>query len=288
MCDYKLASAPSRRASYGEDIAPAFVPSRAARTGVATYRDITDEEPLVRRLERANEHLKSSISDLQHLSYGAAHDLKEPLATVQRNAEHIAAQSLAEPNGQVDEHVQSILDSCERMKGLVNHLLSVAHFTSAPLRLEWTPGDILVWMAVSQLQAQINGDNARVTHDLLPKVLADQTQVARVLQNLISNAIKYRHPDRSPEIHISCNEFDDELQLEVRDNGCGIPDGQRERIFEPYRSLHGNEVPGSGLGLWICRQIIERHGGRIWVESKPGEGSVFRFSLKRMAQADAA
>jgi signal transduction histidine kinase len=115
----------------------------------------------------------------------------------------------------------------------------------------------------------------------MPDVPGDQLQIARVLQNLISNAIKYRGPGRDPKVYITGTESEDEVRIEIRDNSCGIPEDQRERIFEPYRRLHGSEVHGSGLGLYICRQIVERHGGRIWVESSDASGSVFCFVLKR-------
>ena len=263
--------------------APIAYSGQKLRGAIAVFTDVTEREVLIRRLERANAGLKQSHSDLRRFALVAAHDLKEPLATIRKHTESITASGPGGSGTEFEDRLLSISSNCQRLTGLVNHMLTVAQVASAPLRLEPTPGETLVCMAVSQLQAQIEGEHARVLTGAIPEVVGDQLQLSRVLQNLISNAIRYRHPEREPEIHITGTESADEVRIDVRDNGCGLPEDERERIFEPYRRLHGEEIPGSGLGLWICRQLVERHGGRIWVESSDENGSVFSFALKRNA-----
>jgi signal transduction histidine kinase len=161
----------------------------------------------------------------------------------------------------------------------LNDLLDFAQLEQSSLRLELISGGALLYMALCQLHTQIERERASISSDTLPAMLVDPTKMSRVLRNLISNAIKYRHADRTPKVHISCKQADAELQIAVSDNGCGIPDDQRDSVFELYRRLHGKDVAGSGIGLSVCRRIVERHGGRIWIESVPGQGSTVYFTI---------
>jgi light-regulated signal transduction histidine kinase (bacteriophytochrome) len=133
--------------------------------------------------------------------------------------------------------------------------------------------------ALLNLELSINESNAGITRELLPTVLCDEIQVGQVFQNLIGNAIKYRRPNVTPEIHIGAERRDREWTFSFRDNGIGIDPQYHERIFGIFKRLHGRELPGTGMGLAICKRIVERHGGRIWVESNAGEGATFRFTL---------
>jgi light-regulated signal transduction histidine kinase (bacteriophytochrome) len=128
------------------------------------------------------------------------------------------------------------------------------------------------------LELSIRESAAEVTHDPLPSVYCDETQIAQVFQNLIGNAIKYR-TDEPPRIHVWGDEGDGEWILSVRDNGMGIDPQYHERIFGIFKRLHGRELPGTGMGLAICKRIVERHNGRLWVESEAGKGATFRFTL---------
>jgi signal transduction histidine kinase len=250
-------------------------------TSIRRETDVSPaREDLLRQLQQENEDLKRSKADLETFALIAAHEMKEPFATIRDCAAMIASRySGRRQHPTTDSHLRTIIAVCDRLETLINDLLGFTQLTSSPLRLEVTSGEALLWMAKSQLQAQIEREHARITADQLPEILADQVRITRVLQNLISNAIKYRHPDRSPEIHISCSELSRKIQVGVSDNGRGIPKEQQESIFEMYRRLPNADVPGTGIGLALCRRIIERHGGRIWTESTPGKGSTFYFTL---------
>jgi signal transduction histidine kinase len=138
---------------------------------------------------------------------------------------------------------------------------------------------VLNW-ALNNLEVSIAESQARITSDLLPSVRGDHVQLAQLFQNLIGNGIKYRCPNQPPQIHLSAAPENERRYLfSVRDNGVGIAPEFHEEVFEPFRRLHGQDVPGTGIGLATCKRIVERHGGRIWVESEPGQGSTFRFSL---------
>jgi light-regulated signal transduction histidine kinase (bacteriophytochrome) len=137
---------------------------------------------------------------------------------------------------------------------------------------------------MSQLAAAIEESGAAVTHDPLPTVMAERTQIVRLFQNLIGNAIKYRSPDRPPKVHISSRPDENYWIVSVEDNGVGFPQEYAEAIFSPFKRLHDREYSGSGVGLAICRRIVERYGGRIWAESIVDKGSSFRFTLPRDVQ----
>src|SRR3954447_21783823 len=129
------------------------------------------------------------------------------------------------------------------------------------------------------LETVMEETKASVTHDDLPTVTADHVQLVQLFQNLISNAIKYRKPQEPPQIHVSAEERAHEWVVSVRDNGIGIKPGYTERIFGVFKRLHGTEVPGTGIGLAICKRIVEKHGGQIWVNSEPGQGATFCFTI---------
>jgi light-regulated signal transduction histidine kinase (bacteriophytochrome) len=166
------------------------------------------------------------------------------------------------------------------MKGLIDALLTYSRVVNVeglpfgPVRLEAG-----IHSASMNLQAAIEESRAKVTHDPLPTVLADQVQLVQLFQNLMSNAIKYRLPEVPPHIHISAAQTARHCVVSVRDNGIGIDPDQAERIFGVFERLHGKDIPGTGIGLAICKRIVEKHGGNIWVESSRGEGATFRFTL---------
>jgi light-regulated signal transduction histidine kinase (bacteriophytochrome) len=141
------------------------------------------------------------------------------------------------------------------------------------------PLDAAVHWASMNLQTAIEETRASVTHDHLPTIIADHVQLVQLFQNLISNAIKYRLAERPPEIHISAEQVHQHYVVSVSDNGIGIHPDHAERIFGVFKRLHGKDIPGTGIGLAICKRIVEKHGGRIWVESKPSKGATFRFTV---------
>jgi signal transduction histidine kinase len=178
------------------------------------------------------------------------------------------------------EYLDYILGATARMSSLITDLLAYAKAGVEKQPAVFISLDDEVEAAVSQLRASMDEVGAIVMHDPLPRVIVEHTQVTRLFLNLISNAIKYRAPDQKPHIHISPIGVDDRFAtIAVRDNGVGFPQEYAEAIFEPFKRLQRDERSGSGVGLTICRRIVESSGGRIWAESQPGAGSTFFFTL---------
>jgi light-regulated signal transduction histidine kinase (bacteriophytochrome) len=174
-----------------------------------------------------------------------------------------------------------ILKAIARMKGLIDNLLTYARVGAEKEPVVVMSLDEDVETAIAQLAGAIEESGMAVTHDPLPPVIAAHSQIARLFQNLISNAIKYRSPDRKPSAHICARPEGRHWVISVEDNGIGFEQQHGDSIFAPFKRLHGREYSGSGVGLTICGRIVENHGGRIWAESTVGKGSVFHFTLPR-------
>lgn len=241
------------------------------------FSKIVVDDTIRKNLEDA---LTQSNTELQEFASAASHDLQEPLRTVS-----IYADVLAERYGnRLDSEAMKILglmrEASERMSALITDLLSYSQLacegldvSSVDLNDDWEA-------AVTLLQTSIEQQSAVVTHDPLPAVALDRTQVVRLFQNLIANSIKFRKPGQVPHIHAWAERRDDEWVIRVKDNGIGFPQEHANVIFSPFKRLHSTrEYPGSGIGLAACKRIVEGWGGRIGAESKPGEGSTFWFTL---------
>lgn len=180
---------------------------------------------------------------------------------------------------EADEFITYALEGATRMEGLIRDLLHYSRVGTQKKELAQINCTALVEQVLHTLQPSITESEASVTYDPLPTVLADDSQLGQVFQNLISNALKFHGPD-APRIHIAAELRDKEWMFAVRDNGIGIDAKFAERIFVIFQRLHTRrEYPGTGLGLAICKKIIENHGGRIWVESQPSQGATFYFTL---------
>jgi light-regulated signal transduction histidine kinase (bacteriophytochrome) len=178
-----------------------------------------------------------------------------------------------------DKYIHFAVDGAARMQNLINDLLAFSRVTSRAKELEITDVESIYNQVLINLEVSIKENNTVITHDPLPKVMADDTQLTQVFQNLISNAIKFRGED-NPKIHIAVVRKSNHWLFSVQDNGIGIDPKHKDRIFEVFKRLHKRRnYPGTGIGLSICKKIIERHGGNIWVESELGNGSVFYFTL---------
>ena len=179
------------------------------------------------------------------------------------------------------EFMAYIVDGATRMKQLIEDLLAYSRVGTKGAEFKPAPVEAALRRALYNLRTSIEEAGAAVTHDTLPTLPADEGQLAQLLQNLIGNALKFRSAS-VPRIHVGALERETDWQLEVRDNGIGIEPQYYERIFMVFQRLHNKgEYPGTGIGLAICKKVVERHGGRIWVESKPGEGSSFFFTLPK-------
>ncbi|HYS05671.1 MAG TPA: MASE1 domain-containing protein [Candidatus Dormibacteraeota bacterium] len=230
-------------------------------------------------LELQAAELARSNAELEQFAHVASHDLQEPLRTVTNFVQLLARRYRGRLDADADEFVQYIVDGTTRMARLIEDLLdfSRAGTSDRPMRPIDT-GDSVA-EAVANLDLSIRGSGAVVHHDGLPTVNGDPTQLTQLFQNLIGNAIKFRGPD-PPEVRVSAALRGRDWVFSVRDNGIGIEPQYAQRIFVIFQRLHGRtEYPGTGIGLSICQRIVARHGGHIWVESEPGRGSTFYFSL---------
>ena len=190
-------------------------------------------------------------------------------------------------DGDADEFVHYAVDGAQRMQALINDLLAYSRAGNG--HTEWKPTDCgaVVARALANLRASVEETGARVIVSDMPTVDGDTAQLTQVFQNLVGNALKFRG-QAAPEIHIAAERADGDWLFSVRDNGIGVEPRHAERIFMIFKRLHGHtEYPGTGIGLSICKKVVERHGGRIWVESEPGKGATFRFTLPASAVSPA-
>lgn len=253
---------------------------------ISTYVDITDlklrEQELSRRTEELKAHsreLKRSNEDLERFAYVASHDLQEPVRMVSSYCELLRRRYEGQLDDDADEFIAFAVDGARRMQQLISDLLNYARVDSQGRALEPTDMEAVFRAVRRTLTAAIDEAGGTVTTDPLPVVLGDATQLQQLLQNLIANAMKYCGA-RPPEVYVGARREDDGWTFSVRDNGIGLAPRYSERIFQIFQRLHGrDEYPGTGVGLAICKKIVERHGGRIWVESAEGRGSTFYFTL---------
>ena len=230
-------------------------------------------------LRKSNEALRRSNEDLNQFAYAASHDLQEPLRMVSIYSQMLAKQLGSDLSPEANRSISFIVSGAERMEMLLKDLLSYSQVGSASMG----PVDTVNCLAVLQevlynLDASIQQSAAQITWDDLPTIPMNRTRLVQMFQNLIGNAIKYRRAE-PPKIHISAESQADHWRFTVSDNGIGIKPEYSQQVFGVFKRLHGREYPGTGIGLAICQRIVERYGGRIWVESIPGQGSSFSFTL---------
>ncbi len=229
-------------------------------------------------LRRANAELKETNSDLEQFNYAASHDLSEPLRNMSLYSELLQRRYGPKLDATGMQYVTVIRDGALRLEQLLDGLRRYA-LLSKTVGTQDADAQKVFSEAVANLQPIIQESHAIVTADELPTVPLEPAWLMQVLQNLISNAIKYRGHE-PPRVHVGVERAHGYFRLSVRDNGVGIKPEYQERVFAVFKRLHGREVPGTGIGLAICRKIVERHGGRIWVESAgPGAGSTFYFTI---------
>lgn len=263
--------------------APRFQPGGVFHGYVSSCVDIHDYTQQQDELKRVNDALSLQLKELSEFTYAACHDLREPLRTIACFTSLEKRQS-REP-GQLDL-MPAVLESVRRMEALINDVFLYSRvLQGTELTITDLDCNALVDQILLSCLATIEDSKALVTHDVLPAVYADEGQLGRVFQNLIGNAIKYGRSNQQPRIHISAAAVDDDWRFEVADNGIGFDPEYSNYIFLPLKRLHGRrEYSGSGMGLAICKRIVERHGGRIWATSVPELGSHFFFTLPRDSQ----
>ena len=242
-------------------------------------RDITERKMAEEMLKLKLEELARSNAELEQFAYVSSHDLQEPLRMITSYLQLLQRRYQGKLDDKADKYIYYAVDGASRMQNLINDLLEFSRVTTKAREPEPTDCEFLLNQVLSNLDLYIKENKASVSHDPLPEVLADNTQLAQVFQNLIINGIKF-HSEEAPKIHISAEKKAKEWIFSVKDNGIGIDPQYSEKIFEVFKRLHNKEdYPGTGIGLAICKKIVERHGGRIWVESELGKGSTFYFTL---------
>ncbi len=242
-------------------------------------RDITERRHLEKMAEEKIAELARSNAELAQFGYVASHDLQEPLRAVASCVQLLQKRYGGKLDARADEFIAHSVAGIKRMETLINDLLAYSRIASQAQPLVQTNVATVLTNVLANLAVAISESGAVVTHDAMPVVEADPTQLAQVFQNLIGNAIKFRGTI-APVIHVSAELRDGELTLSVTDNGIGIEPQYYERIFQVFQRLHTRkEYQGTGIGLAVCKKIVERHRGRIWIESQPGQGSSFRFTL---------
>jgi light-regulated signal transduction histidine kinase (bacteriophytochrome) len=246
----------------------------------AAIRDITERKKSEEHLVQTVGELKRSNDELQQFAYVASHDLQEPLRMVASYTQLLAKRYKGRLDSEADEFIAYAVDGSTRMQGLIQDLLAYSRSGTNEKALREVSTEKALKDALSNLRATIQESGALVTHDSLPAVTSDDTQLVQVFQNLVGNAIKYRSAE-VPHVHVSATKNGGKDWIfSVRDNGLGIDPQYFQRIFVLFQRLHGREqFKGTGIGLTICKKIVERLGGRIWVESQPEKGSIFYFSL---------
>lgn len=242
-------------------------------------RDLRARERAEAALELRTEELVRSNSELEQFAYVASHDLQEPLRMVSSYTQLLAQRYKGKLGSDADDFIAYSVDGARRMQTLIQDLLAYSRLNTRRKFLAPTDCGMALDKALTNLRAPVEESGAVITRDPLPTVLADASQIAQLFQNLIGNAIKYRS-ERPPRIHISAATQGDRWTFTVRDNGIGIEQQYAERIFVIFQRLHSRkEYPGTGIGLAVCKKIVENHRGTIWMESTPGQGSTFFFSL---------
>lgn len=237
-------------------------------------------EAMTEQANDANKKLESKNKELEQFAYVASHDLQEPLRTISSFADMLQQQYKGKLDERSDKYINFIMGGTDRMKTLINDLLEYSRIGRKNER-SIVDCNTLVGEVVGDLQIAIREAGAEVTWKELPTVKAYNTEMKQILQNLITNAIKFRKKEVAPQVTISCVRENEHWKFSVKDNGIGIDPKHVDRIFVIFQRLHTrNEYEGSGIGLSNCRKIAELHGGNIWVESKPGEGSNFLFTIK--------
>ncbi|OIB56927.1 sensor histidine kinase [Natrialba sp. SSL1] len=244
-----------------------------SETGASVYfRDVTDRREYRRRLEESNERL-------EQFAYAASHDLQEPLRMVSSYLELLESRYVDELDQDAQEFIEYAVDGADRMREMINGLLEFSRIETQGEPFEPVDLDEVLEDVVRDLRVKIVENDADISAEELPRVAGDGNQLRQVFQNLLSNAIAYSG-EEPPEIDIAAHDTGSELVISVSDEGTGIDPDDADRIFGLFQRRHaGDEHTGSGIGLALCRRIVKRHGGEIWVDSEPGEGATFSFTL---------
>jgi len=242
---------------------------------------LAEREEARRALERQARELERSNADLEQYAAVAAHDLKSPLLAVAGYVRLLRRRPSVDADAEAGEYLEESRKGIERMEALIEGLLAYARVGAGDGTREETEAGPALDLALANLSAEVSSTRSSVTRDALPRVAMDRRALTQLFQNLVGNALKFRG-DRPAEVHVGAEDGAAEWVFSVSDRGIGIDPVDRERIFRIFERAHPDPSrPGTGIGLAICRKIVESRGGRIWVESEPGRGATFRFTIPR-------
>jgi two-component system CheB/CheR fusion protein len=249
-----------------------FNPNAQARTILLAIEDATERK-------QAEEALRTTNAELQHFAYALTHDLQEPLRMVVNFTELLGREYAGKLGKEADQFISYSVDGALRIEALLKALLAYWEVTGREQDSFATIDcDAVIAKTLLNLQVAVAQSGAIVTADPLPTLVAEEVTLMQIFQNLISNSIKYRG-EETPRIHVSAERDAEGWLFAVRDNGMGIDPQDTDRVFGMFKRLHGSEIPGTGIGLAICKKVVERQGGRIWVESQAGRGATFKFTI---------
>ena len=265
---------------YWMDIKAKVLEADGVTTGTLILgRDITERMRIDAELRQRTKALELSNQELEQFAYVASHDLQEPLRMVASYVQLLARRYKGKLDRDADDFISYAVDGTNRMQKMINDLLAYSRVGTRGKDMHSTDCEVILHETLANLQVTLKENNARVTHDPLPTVIADSSQLSQLFQNLIGNAVKF-HGEKRPHVHISAKQEEDHWVISVKDNGIGIDEQYHNRIFVIFQRLHARQVySGTGIGLAICKKIVERHGGRIWVESQIGMGATFYFTI---------
>jgi PAS domain S-box-containing protein len=243
-------------------------------------KDITERKEREEEMKETMDELRRSNDELERFAYVSSHDLQEPIRMVKLYSQLLERRYKDKLDSDADDFIEYIVEGANRMKQLIDDLLEYSRVNSQAKEFENVDLEKVLNNVLRNLSISIKEYNVKLSHNPLPTIFADQNQMLQVLQNLITNAIKF-HGQKQPEINISVQKGEKDWIFSVSDNGIGIESKHQKQIFEVFKRLHHNreEYPGSGIGLSITQKIIIHHGGQIWVESEPGKGSTFYFTI---------
>jgi light-regulated signal transduction histidine kinase (bacteriophytochrome) len=242
--------------------------------------DITGRKQAEEKLISTLQNLELSNKDLEQFAYVANHDLQEPLRMISSYTQLLERKYSDKLDQDASDYIHYAVDGAIRMQKLLNDLLEYSRIKSQSEQNEPVDATTLLGQAVANLKQLLTENTALVTNDDLPVINADEAQMIRVFQNLIENAVKFQKKTELPQIHISCTKQDEMYRFSVADNGIGIDKQYHDKVFVVFQRLYSvKDYPGTGIGLSICKRIVDRHGGTIWFESVVNEGTTFYFTI---------
>jgi PAS domain S-box-containing protein len=248
---------------------------------IPVIEDISERKQAEAALAQQAAELERSNQDLEQFAYVASHDLQEPLRMVSSYLKLLERRYRDKLDTNAQEFIGFAVDGASRMQRLIQDLLTYSRIGTRGKTLQPVAAEQVLQQALKNLQIALEESHAEISHDPLPTIMADEGQLVQLLQNLVGNALKF-HREQALRIHVGVQAADDQWLFSVADNGIGIDPAMREAIFIIFKRLHTREAyAGTGIGLAMCKKIVERHGGRIWVESEPGQGATFYFTIPK-------